>query len=57
MNYQELRITKIARMDEVKEIIGNSAEQFLIWVKQNEEGEYLRKLLPMAIELKPSYFD
>src|SRR5690606_1028428 len=27
---------------------------FIIWIKQNEEGEYLRKLIPDAIEVKGS---
>jgi len=51
---QELRITKIARMDEVVSIVNNSDENFIIWIKQNEEGEYLKRLLPYAIEVKGS---
>lgn len=49
---QELRLTKVERMSEVIDIVNNSAENFIIWVKQNEEGEYLRKLIPDAVEVK-----
>jgi len=50
----ELRLTKIARLDEVAAIVNSSDESFIIWVKQNEEGEALRKLIPNAIEVKGS---
>jgi hypothetical protein len=36
---QELRITKIERLEEAAKIVNNSKENFIIWVKQNEEGE------------------
>ncbi len=51
---QELRLTKITRMDEVVSIVNNSNENFIIWIKQNEEGEYLKRLIPDAIEVKGS---
>jgi len=51
---QELRITKIERLSEVVEIVNNSTENFIIWIKQNEEGEYLKKLIPDAVEVKGS---
>jgi len=50
----ELRLTKIERLSEVADIVNNSSEQFIIWIKQNEEGEALRKLIPDAIEVKGS---
>lgn len=51
----ELRLTKIERMDEVVNIINSKPdENFIIWIKQNEEGELLRKLLPDAVEVKGS---
>jgi len=50
----ELRITKIARLDEVADIVNNSTESFIIWVKQNEEGETLRKMISGAIEVQGS---
>jgi len=50
---QELRLTKELRMKEVVDIVNSRPdENFIIWVKQNEEGELLRKLLPEAIEVK-----
>lgn len=51
---QELRLTKITRMYEVISIVNNSNENFIIWIKQNEEGEYLKRLIPDAIEVKGS---
>lgn len=49
----ELRLTKIQRLDEVADIVNAKPdESFIIWVKQNEEGETLRNLLPDAIEVK-----
>jgi DNA modification methylase len=52
---QELRLTKVNRLDEVVSIINSKPkENFIIWVKQNEEGEHLKKLLPDAIEVKGS---
>jgi superfamily II DNA or RNA helicase len=50
----ELRITKVERMDQVADIVNNSNENFIIWVKQNEEAEYLRKLIPDAVEVRGS---
>jgi DNA modification methylase len=51
----ELRLTKIERLKEVVSIINNNPdENFIIWIKQNEEGEALKKLLPQAIEVKGS---
>lgn len=50
----ELRFTKVDRLDKVAEIVNNSSENFIIWVKQNEEGEYLKKLIPDSIEVKGS---
>lgn len=55
---QELRITKIARLENAAEIVNqNKDENFIIWIKQNEEGEMLRKLIPDAIEVKGSDSD
>ena len=51
----ELRITKVERLSEVVEIVNSTPnENFIIWIKQNEEGDYLRKLIPDAIEVKGS---
>lgn len=51
---QELRLTKVERLSQVAEIVNNSTESFIIWVKQNEEGEELKKLIPDAVEVKGS---
>jgi len=52
---QELRMTKEQRLNEVVKIIKSKPdESFIIWIKQNEEGELLKKLLPYAIEVKGS---
>ena len=52
---QDLRITKIERMSQVAEIVNSAPdENFIIWVKQNEEGEYLKSIIPDAIEVKGS---
>ena len=51
---QELRFTKIERLSQAIEIVNGSDENFIIWIKQNEEGEYLKKLIPGAIEVKGS---
>lgn len=51
---QELRVTKIDRMEQVVGIVRASNKNFIIWVKQNEEGEYLRQHIPGAVEVKGS---
>jgi len=51
----ELRLTKEQRLNEVVRIINSKPdENFIIWIKQNEEGEILKKLLPEAKEVKGS---
>lgn len=50
---QELRLTKTERLNEVVKIVNSRPdENFIIWIKQNEEGDILKKLLPGAIEVK-----
>ena len=49
----ELRLTKELRLQKVVDLINSRPdENFIIWIKQNEEGELLKKLLPDAIEVK-----
>jgi DNA modification methylase len=50
----ELRLTKNERLSKVVELVNSSSENFIIWIKQNEEGEMLKKLIPEAIEVKGS---
>lgn len=49
---QELRLTKVERLDEVVKIVCGSKENFIIWVKQNEEADELKKLIPEAVEVR-----
>lgn len=51
---QELRLTKLDRMDEVAKVVNASGEQFIVWIKQNEEGDMLREMIPGAVEVKGS---
>ena len=51
---QELRLTLVDRLSKVAEIVNASDENFIIWIKQDAEGEELRKLIPGAIEVKGS---
>lgn len=51
---KELRLTKVERLSNVVDLVNNSSDNFIIWIKQNEEGEFLRKLIPDAVEVKGS---
>lgn len=48
----ELRKTKIQRLELAAKLAKDTDGQVLIWIKQNEEGEILRSLLPESIEVK-----
>lgn len=50
----ELRRTKEARMNLAAKIANETKDPVIVWIKQNEEGEYLRKIIPGAIEVKGS---
>lgn len=50
----ELRKTKNERLELAAKIAKETKGQVLIWIKQNEEGEMLRKLLPDAVEVRGS---
>ena len=52
--HKELRLTYQLRLDRVAEIVRNSDENFIIWIGQDDEGKYLRSLLPDAVEVKGS---
>jgi DNA modification methylase len=49
---QELRLTKIERLSQVAEIINGSKEPFIIWVKQNEEADYLKSQIEGLVEVR-----
>jgi DNA modification methylase len=51
---QELRLSILPRLEKVADIVNESNEPFLIWIRHNEEGEKLRKLIPGAIEVSGS---
>lgn len=48
----ELRRTKVDRLEKAAEIINESTEPFIVWVKQNEEADYLRAIIPDAVEVR-----
>lgn len=51
----ELRLTKEVRLKQVIDIVSERPnENFIIWVKHNDEGEYLKKHLQDAREVKGS---
>jgi hypothetical protein len=49
---QELRITKLPRLEAAAEIVNASDEPFIVWVKQNEEADLMRLLIPDAVEVR-----
>lgn len=49
---QELRLTKLDRLEQVAQIINNSDERFIVWVKQNEEADHLKRLIPEMVEVR-----
>lgn len=55
-NYnEELRQTINERMEKVAEIVnGNQDENYIIWIKQDIEGDLLRTLIPDAVEVRGS---
>lgn len=50
----ELRLTLVNRMEEVINIVDNSVDNFIVWVKQNLEAEYLMDRLSDAKEVRGS---
>jgi DNA modification methylase/ERCC4-related helicase len=52
--YKELRTTIDERAAKVVELVNSSSENFIIWIKSNEEGELLKKLIPEAVEVNGS---
>lgn len=51
---KELRATISERLTKVAEIVNGSNENWIIWVKQDDEGDMLRKLIPDAVEVRGS---
>lgn len=53
--HKELRLTYEIRLDKVAQMVQSRPnENFIIWIGHDDEGKYLRKLLPDAIEVKGS---
>lgn len=53
--HKELKLTYDIRLNRVVEIVNSKHdENFIIWIGHDDEGKYLRKLLPDAIEVKGS---
>ncbi len=53
--HKELRETYQLRLDRVAELVNQKPnENFIIWIGHDDEGKYLRSLLPDAIEVKGS---
>lgn len=48
----ELRRTMDRRLLKTAEIVNGSDETFIIWIKQNEEGLQLRRMIPDAVEVR-----
>lgn len=49
---QELRLTKVDRLEKAADIVNGSDESFIVWVKQNEEADYFKTLCPNAVEVR-----
>ena len=51
---KELRATINERLQKVAKIVNNSDENWIVWIKQDDEGDMLRKLIPDAVEVRGS---
>lgn len=52
--YKELKVTQEDRCKKVAEIVNNSHETFIIWVKSNEEEKEICNLIPDAVSVNGS---
>jgi superfamily II DNA or RNA helicase len=50
----ELRATKHERLSITAKLVNESDEPFIVWVKQNEEADYLIKHIPGAVNVQGS---
>ena len=51
---KELRLTKEERLSLTAKLVNESPERFIVWCKQNEEADYLKKAIPDAVEVRGS---
>jgi DNA modification methylase len=52
--YKELKVTQENRVKAVAEILNNSTENFIVWIKSNDEEAELLKLVPDAVSVNGS---
>lgn len=52
--HKELRTTINERLNRVAEIVNGSTDSFIVWIGHDEEGQYLRNLIPDSVEVKGS---
>lgn len=52
--YKELKVTQENRVNAVAEILNNSTESFIVWIKSNEEEKELLSLVPDAVAVNGS---
>jgi len=52
--YKELKVTQKDRVKAVAEILNNSNESFIVWIKSNEEEKELLSLVPDAVSVNGS---
>lgn len=52
--HKELRLTINERLIRAAEIVNASSDSFIVWIGHDEEGEYLRNIIPDAVEVKGS---
>ncbi|MFT4168522.1 MAG: DNA methyltransferase [Dysgonomonas sp.] len=51
---KELKRTIDARMQHVANIVNNSPDFYIVWVKLNDEADILKKMIPDAVEVRGS---
>ena len=49
---KELRITLLPRIEFAADLVNKSPESFIVWVKQNEEGDLITKMINGAKQVK-----
>lgn len=51
---EELRLTKLERIEHVVNLVTNSTENFIIWVKHNDEADELQRLITDSVNVQGS---
>jgi len=52
--YKELKLSMQERADKVADIVNNSSERFIIWVKSNDEEKLICSMVPGAVAVNGS---